>query len=338
MAHDDPKNDSSSHAADSETAQHLDLSSPVGFTQATEWVCNAVLLSQPAAPMLELDLRVAAQTKTSEERRATIFMDSKDGYVVGFRGKDAVYLLSDPERDIEAKLREAKLIGKDEKPVTLKVRTDHKSLGTFEQVWSGSGFEGRTFGIADLYNSGKLSGFSVNQGEVTYDDVRNSLSLLTCMTVESARSRTVELGFQRIYNHDRVRPDTVMQSYDQAKRITAYAELFPNHVLADRVEKLENRARELGDLVKSVQRDLGLSKDRFRRQDFLDQAIKGTVSKGPESVARAGARVREIAIELDIKDGSKLGEIMSLCSNKDAVRAAKGGVLPPPKRLRSARG
>ena len=330
MAENDAANNRSSGEA-SESSRQFDLSSPAGFAGTTEWIRNNVFLSRPEAPMLELDLRVAAPTQSSGEQRAIILMDPGDAYVVGFRGRDAVYLLQEENRDIEGSVRAARLIAKDEKPVILGIGTDHASLGTFRQVWTGSGLEYRTFGEADLRNAGRLSGYS-KTGGVSYEDLRTALSLLTCMTAESARSRTVELGFEMIYRNARVQPDAVMKSYEQATRITQYASVFPNYVLADRVEKLEKRAQELAALTDSAQRQLGVGKGQFDRKRFFDQVINETAPTAPKSLASVTERMKQIAGELKVTNGGALGEIMSVCSNKDAVRSAKGGVMPPPIR------
>jgi hypothetical protein len=53
-------------------------------------------------------------------------MDPSDGYVVGFRGRDAVYMLHDEGREIATKLHEAKLLTSEEQPVLIEnIGTDH---------------------------------------------------------------------------------------------------------------------------------------------------------------------------------------------------------------------
>ncbi len=103
---------------DSGEALQFELSPEAGFAQTTEWIRNHVLLGEPGASMLDLNICVAAKTQSSEERRVSIFMDPTDGYIVGFRGKDAVYMLHEEGRTIVTKLHEANLISKDEHPRT----------------------------------------------------------------------------------------------------------------------------------------------------------------------------------------------------------------------------
>ncbi len=149
------------------------------------------------------------------------------------------------------------------------------------------------------------------------------------MTAESARSRTIEIGFQKIYAHARVQADAVIQSYDQAKRITKYAEVFPNNILADRIEKLEKRTNELRNLIQAVEEMPGRTTGNTS-QEFLEQAIQGTAPRKPDALANTAKRIREISKELKIQHGRGLLEIVSLCANGDAIRAAKDGVTIPP--------
>jgi len=248
---------------------------------------------------------------------------------VGFRGKDAVYLLHEPARDLMERFRQAKIARQNESLIELEsVSTDHRSLGTFRRRNVGAGLEGRSFGLGDLQNVGKLAAFSVDGNDVPIEDVRGALSVITCLTIESGRMPCAKIQNRPIYNHARVRAHTAMQSYNKAMRITKYAEVFPNHVLADRIEKLEKRARELDELILSAQKAWGSSKDNFQRKEFLDQAISG---KAIKETARPCQRIKDIAAELRVQQGEKLAEIISLCSNADAVLAAKSGVTMGPK-------
>jgi len=317
----------------------LDLSSRIGFAQTTEWLRNHVLLEEePSAPMLELNVRVATASHSAPERRVSIFVDTADAYLVAFRGKDAVYVLYEKGRDVASKLAASNLVATGEPVVLLdSIGTSHRSLGTFRILRKGNTQECRTFAASDLLNAGKIASFSAKTSEVTHDELRDALSLLVCMTSESARSRTVQIGFDKIYLDARVQPDTVMQSYDQAKRLTYYAERFPDYGVAQRVERLEKRAHDLRDLADAAQAAVGRAGDSTYTRDFFDHAIRGTTPRTPPALAGLAKRARDFADELnqyrrDLPriEAADLLAIITLCSNQDALRAAKDGVIVPP--------
>ena len=78
MTGDDPNKGRSSKQGTSDQPQQLDLTSVVGFDQATEWIQWNVVI-KPDSSIRELDVRVASMTPSSKERRASIFLDCEDG-------------------------------------------------------------------------------------------------------------------------------------------------------------------------------------------------------------------------------------------------------------------
>jgi hypothetical protein len=177
--------------------------------------------------------------------------------------------------------------------------------------------------LADLQNAAKLTDFARTSGPVTYDDVRGALSILVCMIAESARSNLVLRDFEQLYFGEHVQADDVVQYYDNAKRITAYANVFRNPILTDRIEKLEKRAAELSALWAAVQDQVQADK-----KEFFRLAIAGGVPQKPPNMANAAIRIREIARELNA-GAEDLCEILSLCSKPTALRAARYGVVAP---------
>jgi hypothetical protein len=308
--------------------QELDLSSVYGFEHATDWVRENVLLSRKRPHMLELRVKLPAGPASKGKTSATIVMDPRNAYVVGFRGRDGMYLLRDDSANLDLQLRQANLIGKDEKAVTLNIGTDHASLGTFRPILGRAGMRPRDFDAVDLSRVASLSTFSSKTAEVTHAEVSGAISLLVCMLPESARSRMVELSFRGLYFNLRVSADEAMQSYDHAKRITALAnKLFKDPVLAYRVERFEKRGQEISSLLEACRG--ALDQNRFNRKDFLSRVLRGDTAGYPKDLASRVQRLGGIAAELGATV-DELSEMAQLCSNKDAVRAAKGGVVVPP--------
>jgi hypothetical protein len=66
--------------------QQLDLSGLDGFTVTVEWVRNHVVLKGAGEkqPAMRLDVRLP------ENQQVALFMDTRDHYVLGFRGRDSV--------------------------------------------------------------------------------------------------------------------------------------------------------------------------------------------------------------------------------------------------------
>ncbi len=255
-------------------------------------------------------------------------MDPMDAYIVGFRGRDGIYVLRDPGKDIASRLKQAKLIGNDETPRVLNIGTDHRSLGTFRPVSGSAGMRPREFDAMDLRRISRLSDFSENSQAVSYSDVCDAISLLVCLIAESARARMVELSFQGLYYNKRVRADEAFQSYDQAKQITRFANrLFPNPVLAYRVEKLKKRATEIDSLLERARHLAKIAK--FDAREFTSRALAGTAPEQPKELVSAAFRLREMAQELRTNADEML-RIVYLCSNEHAVRAAMYGVVTPP--------
>lgn len=297
----------------------LDLTTIFGLESTADWIRGRVLLVSPAVAMLELVVLLPAEG--GPPGRVSIFMDPGNAYVVGFRGRDrTVYLLDENSAVTAQRLRTAGLLPANENPVTLHgLGTSHRELGTFGPR-HGAGHHGRTFHLTDLGRAARLSEFSSQSTAVTLAQVRDALSILVCMTSECARSFMVERSFERLYWLERVQADDAMQSYDQAVRITRYAEVFPNLVLADRIEKLDRRAREVEELSQSFE-----AAGQNRRALILAGWAPPARGERPEV-----QRLREMVRELHLTTVDQLTEVVSLCRNRDAVRAAMGGVLVPP--------
>jgi hypothetical protein len=157
------------------------------------------------------------------------------------------------------------------------------------------------------------------------------MSILVCMLAECARWSHIEREFEQIYFGETVKADEVFKVYDKAKRIRDFASVFPNHVLSDRVEKLVKRATEVNDLLSRLHSKMGANA-------LPDQALMELCLKAPDSVPGGDKdsvdRIRKICAELGLKPdvdpksaAINMTEILSLCANKPAVRAAQSGVI-----------
>jgi hypothetical protein len=297
----------------------LNLTSMLGLQDAAAWIRSQLRISPRAAAMFELIIHLPV-AGGGAPGRAAVFMDPTNAYIVGFRGRDAIYLLDENSEAAEAKLRAAGLLQPGEKPITLRgLKTSHRSLGTFGPR-HGAGDQGRTFYLPDLCRAARLSEFSSQKDStVSLDKVRDALSILVCMTSECARNFAVERAFERLYLDWEVKADDAMQSYDQAVRITRYAEVFHNDVLAYRIEKLEKRATEIEELFRSVE-----LKGQDRQWLIRMVLLHPEEGRKPTNEEQ---RLREIVRELQLTEAHQVTEIVSLCRNKTAVRAAKGRVF-----------
>jgi hypothetical protein len=306
----------------------LDLSSARGFTKAVDWIRKSILLkAEPKPRILELDVKLSLRSST-DFGVITLFADTKNGYLFGFRGQDKTYVLRDDSQEHYVALLEKNGSG----PVTVLhgVGSDHRSLGTFLPNKESSGMRGRMYVLAHLQDGARLASFSQSGGPVTESDVASAMSILVCMLAECARWPRIEHEFEKIYFGDNVKADEVFKVYDKARRIRDFASVFPNYLLKDRVEKLVKRANEVNELLPRLH-------SRTTAASMTNEALLELCLRNPASVPGAqqsAQRLREMCAELGLKPQSDpkraagiLTEILSLCANEKAVHAAQAGVI-----------
>lgn len=302
----------------------LDLSSVRGFTQSVDWVRKQILLkNKPKPRILELEVKLSLRS-SPEFGVITVFVDSENGYLFGFRGQDKTYILRDDSQDEYEKL--LKQAGNPAPAILRGVGSDHRSLGTFlPNKDSGAGMRGRTYVMANLQEAARLTEFSQSGGSVTESDVAGAISILVCMLAECARSPRIEREFEKIYFGDFAKADESFQVYDKAKRIRDLADVFPNHLLSERVEKLVKRANEMSGLLLRIRSRMGAKP--LPDGDLIALCLHGSNSN-PGGDKDSAHRVRIICNELKANSNPKtMTEILSLCANEAAVRAAQAGVI-----------
>ncbi|HEX4227517.1 MAG TPA: ribosome-inactivating family protein [Bryobacteraceae bacterium] len=308
----------------------LDLSSVRGFTRAVDWIRRSILLNTgPKQRILELGVKLSLRS-SAELGIITLFVDSKNGYLFAFRGRDKIYILRDDSQDEYLTL--LKKNGSETVDVLPGVGSDHRSLGTFlPNKDSGAGMRGRTYALANLQDAARLADFSQTTGPVTEHDVAGAISVLVCMVAECARWPRIEREFEKIYFGENVKADEVFKVYDKAKRIRNYASVFPNYLLSDRIEKLVKRAVEVKELLSRLHAMMGAS-------SMTDEALIELCLKAPKSVSGRNKdsleRLQRICSELGLMPdidpkgaAEKVTGILDLCANDLAVRAAQSGVI-----------
>jgi hypothetical protein len=306
----------------------LDLTSARGFTEAVDWMRKNILPSTGSKPrVLELDVKLSLRSST-DFGVITLFVDTRNGYLFAFRGKDKTYILSDDSAEeylALLKTASAKVA------VLHGVGSDHRSLGTFLPNKDSSGMRGRTYAMANLQDAARLNHFSQTTGSVTRPDVASAMSILVCMLAECARWPHIEREFEKIYFGESVKADEVFKVYDKAKRIRDFANAFPNHLLMDRVEKLVKRATETNDLLSRLHSNMGAN--AMPDQALIELCLKSSNSV-PGGDKDSVDRIRKICAELGLKPdidpkraAINMTEILSLCANNPAVRAAQSGVI-----------
>lgn len=185
--------------------------------------------------------------------------------------------------------------------------------------------------MANLQDAARLTDFSQTTGSVTDCDVACAMSILVCMLAECARWPRVEREFEKIYFGENVKADEVFKLYDKAKRIRDFAKAFPNYLLSDRVEKLVKRATEAKELLSHLHSRAGAN-------TITDSALIEMCFRAPNSVPGGDKdsvqRIRKISAELGFNPeadskgaANNMTEILSLCANERAVRAAQSGVI-----------
>jgi hypothetical protein len=307
----------------------LDLSSARGFIQAVDWIRKSILLNTDPKPrVLELGVKLALRS-SADFGVITLFVDTRNGYLFAFRGQDKTYILRDDSADEYGALLTKNGSG----PVAVlhRVSSDHRSLGTFLPNKDSGGMRGRMYAMANLQDAVRLADFSQTGGPVTDNDVNGAISILVCLLAECARWPSIEREFEKIYFGENVKADEVFKVYDKAKRIRDFANVFPNYLLSDRVEKLVKRSMEAKELLSRLHTKMGAS-------STTDKELIELCLKAPNSVAGGDKdsvqRIRQICAELDLKPevdpkgaADNMAEIQSLCANDRAVRAAQSGVI-----------
>jgi len=307
----------------------LDLSTPRGFTHAVDWIRKSILLNaNPKPRVLELDVKLSLRS-SADFGVITLFADTRNGYLFAFRGKDKTYVLHDDSQDEYVGL--LKKDGIESVAIVHGVGSDHRSLGTFLPNIDAGGMRGRTYVIANLQDAARLADFSQAGGSVTNGDLISAMSILVCMLAECARWPRIEREFEGIYFGENVQADEVFQVYDKAKRIRDLASVFRDYLLGDRVERLVKRATEMRELLSRVQSKMGESSVTDEALMELCLRAKNSFPGGDKDAAQ---RIRDICTQLDLKPerdpkgaAKKMAEILSLCGNDRAVRAAQSGVI-----------
>jgi hypothetical protein len=285
-----------------------------------DWIRKNILLKKQPKPVLSLEIKLPLRN-SPDFGLITLFVDTSNGYLFAFRGQDKTYILRDDRQDeYQALLRQT---GNGTAAILHGVASDHRSLGTFLPKKGSAGMRGRSYAIAHLQGGARLAEFSADRGPVTESDVAGAMSLLVCMLAECSRWPRIEREFERIYFGENVQADEIFKVYDKAKRIRRLAEVFPNYLIADRVEKLVKRANEVNELLTALRTTLGGS-------PLENQALIGLCLGAPKGSVggdkNSAERIRTICTELKA-DAKTMAEILSLCSNEQATRAAQSGVI-----------
>lgn len=302
----------------------LDLSSVHGFTQAVDWIRKNILLSdKPQQRILALDVKLKLRS-SPDFGVVTLFIDTENAYLFAFRGRDKVYILRDDRQNVYESL--LKQSGSGPVAVLSKVGSDHRSLGTLLPNTDSAGMRGRSYAMAHLQDAVRLANYSLDHGPITEFDVAESMSILVCMLAECARWPRIERAFQRIYFGENVQADEVFNVYGRAKRIRELASVFRDRDLdvSYRVERLVKRANELNELLARLRARPGTPLDDRELIKLCLQSSNGNPGGDKDSAQR----IRMICTELKADtDPQKVMEILSLCANEQAVRAAQSGVV-----------
>jgi len=295
----------------------IDLRTPTGYAGSIEWLRGSVLLGNGLKGQI-LQLNVALPRGA-----VRLYMDTSNLYIMAFHGADGIYVLEDSNsdsfrialrsQDKEARIEVLKGLGADHGPGGLKTFSDKHASG-------------RTFTRDDLDSAAELSRYSATSRNMTYERLKPHLSLLVCMIAESTRIPMMEYDFTNmLYYRDSVWADEAIRSYDDAKYLLPLAhKVFPGYPRHLAVEKLGNRARELGELLKKIQ---SLVETR-NRSTLVASLLTGRVPAGPQ-LAELIERFRTICKELRLTEPSNVTQLISTGGNTNALRAAKQGVVVP---------
>lgn len=294
-------------------AVELDLSSVDAHAKTAEWIRNNVVLKRPDENAV-LELRVKLPQDS-----VTLYMDTRNGYILGFRGSgNRLFVLKDEHSaDFVDRLRKAGLLEKDEQWHDAKLGADHPSLKTLASI-------ANPFTADELRRAGQINQFGSGEKMRTAEDLQRPLSLLVCLIAESARLNVMEVEFRKLYYAGHARADKAIQCWDKAVRITEMANEHVHHLERwYRVEILAKRAVEMDDLIERIVDAAG---EGPNRQKWIQEVIDGKFETKDKLVAENVKRLAQMARQLNVTTSNRLTEIVSACRDADAVWAAKCGV------------
>jgi len=297
----------------------VDLRDPISYTASIEWIRrNVVLKETTKESLLRLNVLLPAAS-------VTLFMDPAHHYILGFQGKDKIYLLDDPASNRFKDQLESQIKGVQVTILTgLSSQHGPQGLGTFQPTKNGH--VGVIFRREDLECVARLSTYS-RKTESTYEHLRRPLSLLVCMIAESARIPIMQRDFTNMYYGHNVVADEAIRSYVDAKFLISTAiRVFPRYPPNLAVEKLQKRAAELDSLLTAIQ---AAAETRERIKIVSVLLGRGTPAGGGR-VTEQIRRFREMCAELQPANTPEtITQIISTCKSGSAVRAAKQGVEGP---------
>ena len=299
--------------------QTLNFTNAASFNEAVDWVrSNVVFGKNSKGTILQLDV-------TFPRTQVTVFMNPKNHYILAFRGANAIYVLDDPS-DSPQFIKDLQAASKNTTVTLLKgFAASHQGVAGLQTFAPGIGIRQRNFTSRDF---GKLTALTQFNGTSSYDPLRKPLSLLVFMIAESARFPMLQKDFINMYmrNGAEVLADEVVQAYSKAKALRAFAlSNFPNYRSPEAVAKVQNRAKQLEILLESF---VKLSKNPDTR------ALTTTVLSGQIQTWEGGNTgntdtFRGMCKELSLTTAAQVAELIGLCDNEMAVRAAKEGVALP---------
>jgi hypothetical protein len=296
--------------------RQIDLRDPALYEASIEWLRSNVVVKKRAADQV-LQLNVALPKGS-----AVLYMAPSNHYLMGFRGADQICLLNDAKTVEFQKALAAELKST---PIEILNRFGaHHGIGGLETV-NEKNPTGRVFSREDLDQVHKLSLYS-RRTSLSFDPLRPYMSLMVCMISEAARAPMLGNDFANmLYYGGKVWVDESVQSYQNAIEITTLArQVFPTYPRHLAVEKLQKRARELGDLIPKIESHLGL-KDR---KVMIGLVLAGRASP-PPVVASDVVRLRQMCGEMRLSDPEKITGLFSLRDSESAFRAAKQGIIVP---------
>src|SRR5262245_12772053 len=111
---------------DTKSVQQLDLTTADKHVQSAEWIRDNVILKNHESEVLQFNVALP------DSGHVSLFMNTSNQYLLGFQGKDKVYLLRDKDRDaFKNALIEGNLVAVS-KIEYLDIGSDHSSLGTLQ--------------------------------------------------------------------------------------------------------------------------------------------------------------------------------------------------------------
>lgn len=297
----------------------IDLRDPISYTASVDWIRQNVVLKETKQGFV-LRLNVLLPSAS-----VTLFMEPANHYIMGFQGKDKIYLLDDSASDQFKSRLQTQIKGAQVTILTgLSSQHGPQGLATFRRTKNG--VVGVVFKREDLERVARLSTYS-RESESTYEHLRRPLSLLVCMISESARIPIMQRDFTNMYYGHEVVADEAIRSYDDAKFLISIAlRVFPLYPPNRAVEKLQKRAAELDSLLTAIQSSAGTNE----RLQAVSVLLKGGTLAGSDRVTQQIKRFRDMCAELRPANAPEtITQIISTCKSESAVRAARQGVEGP---------